>query len=736
MSVPNQPFIDFPFSGKYTLTVGTINGTSAQLTGTYDAESNLRTFAGTPGVPYIYSDAALDDIIVDSAGQRYRVLAYDGTSISSGTPTPAAATFTAYCENTDSTPISVNLGDGMIYRGSPYYGLSLDHVLSSGGLSEQVQQSVRSRTIMEIDNVFSRLENIYNVEHTPSANDILQYQGTNWVGIQPNALINNAYNGTTNQILIFDGSSLVPKLLTNAVSDVFNGTTNQILIYQGSNLIAQHISTAANNIDLEDLGNVTGSAVANNVLSFNGTNWIPSNVTVNTSSPITGNGTVGTPITVIDGTARSQALRYDGTDWNIKSEAFDALVGTASGSDFVTLEAAISAGSKRIAIITNTVQTSTITLTSDTYIKLFNSATLSTNNLNNSIIIGAFNLEIEGSGSLQWTPNGAPGPDYYFASTGGDLLLRGVDFIYNGTEYGKYITNRNQTLSDVVIRLADATNSGIYVSDNYNANISNLRMIGNDSYVAIKDVIEVSFLGNMNAVNLSFVDVFGFAGTTSCLKLNGRTNIRNLDFLNTTRHDILIQSDKIYTNEPIGPTNISGFGSRNGTINFDVSNNMPIILSHGSDVGYVNINTQNSRLSNISYIGGIVTINNSNISIDNCTCSNNVFVPTSISNLFITNSYLGSFTGTHLDSSLISGCNVGGISITSTIGNISVKNRIIGNECSNISVTGDNNIIANNYIVNNLTVGSGSNSTILNCNIVGGSIITTGSLGTIQLGNL
>lgn len=67
---------------------------------------------------------------------------------------------------------------------------------------------------------------------------------------------------------------------------------------------------------------VTG---ANNgqTVTFNGTTWVPSNITVNSASPLQGTGTSGSPLTVINGTAAGQILKWNGTAWALGSDNGD-----------------------------------------------------------------------------------------------------------------------------------------------------------------------------------------------------------------------------------------------------------------------------------------------------------------------------------------------------------------------------------------------------------------------------
>lgn len=67
---------------------------------------------------------------------------------------------------------------------------------------------------------------------------------------------------------------------------------------------------------------VTG---ANNgqTVTFNGTTWVPSNITVTSASPLQGTGTSGSPLTVINGTAAGQILKWNGTAWALGTDNGD-----------------------------------------------------------------------------------------------------------------------------------------------------------------------------------------------------------------------------------------------------------------------------------------------------------------------------------------------------------------------------------------------------------------------------
>ncbi|MBN2891740.1 MAG: hypothetical protein JXL97_07725 [Bacteroidales bacterium] len=115
---------------------------------------------------------------------------------------------------------------------------------------------------------------------TLTTDEVLSWNGTNWVNTTVSAAGANALNELSDVTLA--GTS-----------------TNQVLLYNGTNW-------ANTSMQITQLSNVTTTAPANGqVLKYNGTNWINNSLTTSDITDLS-----------ISGQTVGQALIWDGTDWS------------------------------------------------------------------------------------------------------------------------------------------------------------------------------------------------------------------------------------------------------------------------------------------------------------------------------------------------------------------------------------------------------------------------------------
>lgn len=160
---------------------------------------------------------------------------------------------------------------------------------------------------------------------TPSTGQILSYDGTNWISsnlptsgattLDELTDVNNAVNPATGSVLYYNGTAwytaTIPTLTVNQspleslsnVQNAPNGTQGDFLIYKsGEWKFAKPILT--------DISNVTGTPTNGQVLSFNGTNWIPTTPSAAGSSSLD-----DLTDTIITSPSNNNYLKYNGTNW-------------------------------------------------------------------------------------------------------------------------------------------------------------------------------------------------------------------------------------------------------------------------------------------------------------------------------------------------------------------------------------------------------------------------------------
>lgn len=74
---------------------------------------------------------------------------------------------------------------------------------------------------------------------------------------------------------------------------------------------------------LKEGGFKVNGSTSGQVPIYNGTTWLPGNVTVSTSAPLQGTGTSGSPITLASGTAAGQIYKWNGTAWALGTDNGD-----------------------------------------------------------------------------------------------------------------------------------------------------------------------------------------------------------------------------------------------------------------------------------------------------------------------------------------------------------------------------------------------------------------------------
>lgn len=470
------------------------------------------------------------------------------------------------------------------------------------------------------------LQELGNVEITaPIANEVLTFDGTKWVndsapppaGIALDDLIDvNLTAPVANEVLTFDGTywvnSAIPPPTNISLDDLTDvvltvPTSDQFLIFDGTKWINSDGTTAVQNAlascSLNDLSDVTITGpVTNELLLYDGTKWINADGTfitgtTNTAYPLAGIGTISNPVQISPGSALSQEIRYDGTVWNIKDSVYNAVIGT--NGDFTNIADAINANCTRIAVIEDTTITGLITLTADTYIKIYNEAKILNNALNTCFELDGFNLTIEGNGSIIWTTTVSP-MSYYILNSGVGVLptlnMRGITFSMSDVNV-KYISNVNQRFSDVTIDVPLSFSALFLNVSGANSELSNVILRHNGSGYTGGIILKND--GYLNIANMHIDAVTN--GTNPIMDLAGYTNMSNITInpgTNTT--------GTIWATSNI--TNISNMSINGGAINLEV--NGQINLNNINKLGLVNITADKARFYNCVFD-------------DNCTINGN-----------------------------------------------------------------------------------------------------------------
>ena len=165
-----------------------------------------------------------------------------------------------------------------------------------------------------------------------AAGQQLEYDGANWINTDMAMVTVN-----TSAPLTGDGSGGDPVTVDDGATD------SDVLRWDGSNS-----AWAISQLNMSQLGDVvigdgtTGLVlVSGHQLEYDGANWINvpmASVTVNTSAPLTGDGSGGDPVTVDDGASDSDILRWDGSNsaWAISqlnvSQLGDTLIGDGTNA--------------------------------------------------------------------------------------------------------------------------------------------------------------------------------------------------------------------------------------------------------------------------------------------------------------------------------------------------------------------------------------------------------------------
>lgn len=113
------------------------------------------------------------------------------------------------------------------------------------------------------------LENLSNVTNSPSTNGFLKYDGTSWITDVMNTSFSLGIQADTGvNMTITDGNTYII-----GGGDQFISTSNYLSGTTKKTRINLDIDQVANNIDLEDLGNMFGSPVNGDTIVYNGTNF-------------------------------------------------------------------------------------------------------------------------------------------------------------------------------------------------------------------------------------------------------------------------------------------------------------------------------------------------------------------------------------------------------------------------------------------------------------------------------
>lgn len=503
-------------------------------------------------------------------------------------------------------------------------------------------------------------------------------------------LMNFTFNGTDCKLPLYDVTNTdiplielkQPEALNQLIE--YDGTTWTNL--DGSSFVCDNLAHCS----IGDLGDVnTSGVVTGDVLSYNGTEWVTSATDpINSTYPIIGNGLLINPIRLTDGNLRSEHIRWDGTQWQIRQSPFDAIIASTDG-DFTTIEDAINAGCTRLAILTNTTQLTTCNLQSDTYIRLFN-VELSNSPLTNAINLNNYNLTIEGTGEIIWNGSTNVNTVGYYAnngtSIGSTLNMNNITFSIanNLGSQPRYITNANQQLSNMTLIPPNNTNNSLIVASNgtnqTTTQLSNCIFNTNDTTGTI---IQCLNTGKLEAVNCQF---------------NGSLN-------DTTNH-IVLYSDTILNNT-ITDDNLNILVNNGTNSSINISNLNSTLPTNINITNSHHINIHNSQLK-----GNITSSNCDTLNVNNCTIDN--------TNLACD---LSRFTNNHFNGTTLFNGN------KLIIG----TNHFNGSNCV---VDGNYTIISNNFCESSITLVPASDSNIISNNLTQFPINTTGTINTIVIGNL
>ena len=183
--------------------------------------------------------------------------------------------------------ITVYPGDTVVYNGT-----SWNYVPGSPGAVTSVFGRIGAVVATEGDYDIGELGDVDTTTAAPANGDVLQYDGTNWVPVDETVVapVQSVHGRTgavvsaegdydldelgdvdltstpptTNDVLQYDGANWVPGTVTAGVASVF-GRTGAVVATEGD-------------YDLDELGDVdltTTAPVTNDLLQYDGTNWVP-----------------------------------------------------------------------------------------------------------------------------------------------------------------------------------------------------------------------------------------------------------------------------------------------------------------------------------------------------------------------------------------------------------------------------------------------------------------------------
>lgn len=136
MSSTNPTLQNFLVNGAFTPSNITGAGPNYTVIGNFDGSGTLNP----SGIQWFSTNTANGNIFLDAVGHRYQITAGAGTT--------NPMTLTVLDIDTSGTP---QFGTGMLYAPTTNLRYSLAATVTSLGVSEALQQAVRSRAIQEID---------------------------------------------------------------------------------------------------------------------------------------------------------------------------------------------------------------------------------------------------------------------------------------------------------------------------------------------------------------------------------------------------------------------------------------------------------------------------------------------------------------------------------------------------------------------------------------------------------
>lgn len=235
--------------------------------------------------------------------------------------------------------ITVYPGDTVVYNGT-----SWNYIPGSPGAVTSVFGRIGAVVATEGDYDIGELGDVDTTSTPPSNTDVLQYDGANWVPVAASTIggVTSVF-GRTGAVTATEGDYDLDELgdvdLTTTAP-----VTNDVLQYNGANWVPGTVAvpvqsvhgrtgavvSAEGDYDLDELGDVDLTSTpptTNDVLQYDGTNWVPGTVSAAVTSVFGRTGAVvategdydldelGDVDLTTTAPVTNDVLQYDGTNW-------------------------------------------------------------------------------------------------------------------------------------------------------------------------------------------------------------------------------------------------------------------------------------------------------------------------------------------------------------------------------------------------------------------------------------